>query len=331
MTSELIRSPIRSLADQREIIPIESEGQWLGLREKDCTSTMTPALFGLSPYLTVFELYHAKKTGVHVPFEKNERMRKGLAMEQYAANEVAAKRGAIARKINEYIRIPDIRMGSSFDYELVYDDGRPPELLELKAVDWLRWKATWGEDDAPDDKEIQIQHQFECADKWESGLIAVFTGIYDWEEYPRTRDREFGAVIRGAVQKFWDDVAAGREPNPDFYRDADVIAALYPKVEGDLVNYTGDVSFEALVAEFDRLKAEEKQVEKDITAAKAKIHLFLKEAPGAYTDRFKVTTAWTSGSPGTLITPDMVGTYIGARSGYRQCLVKDLTKGKGEK
>lgn len=44
-----------------EIIQITSEAQWLGERKKDITSTEIPALYGLSPYKTEFELFHEKR------------------------------------------------------------------------------------------------------------------------------------------------------------------------------------------------------------------------------------------------------------------------------
>ena len=98
----------------RETINITSEAQWLDLRREDITSTMVPALFGLSPYTTRFELYHAKASGIEVPFKSNERVEKGKRMEAAIAHEAALQEGWTDLKpLDDYIRIPGRRAGSS--------------------------------------------------------------------------------------------------------------------------------------------------------------------------------------------------------------------------
>ena len=48
---------------ERQIIRPATEEEWLALRDLDVTSTMASALYGLSPYLTEYELYHERKVG----------------------------------------------------------------------------------------------------------------------------------------------------------------------------------------------------------------------------------------------------------------------------
>lgn len=57
-----------------EVIQIESREQWLAARAKDITSTEIAALYGLSPYITEFELFHNKRDGVRTQITENERM-----------------------------------------------------------------------------------------------------------------------------------------------------------------------------------------------------------------------------------------------------------------
>lgn len=314
----------------REIIPIISEEQWLSLREADITSTMSPALFNASPYLTIFELFHAKRSGVHVPFHQTERMNKGRKIEQYVAESVAEKLGCeYARKNNDYIRIPDERMASSFDWELVFPSGEVVN-LEIKAVDHFQHKAKWEEDEAPPHIEIQVQHEMECADRYERTIIAACTGIYDFHLIERQRDREMGRNIRLAASTFWAHVDEGVAPKPDFYRDAEVIKALYPIIGEQPVDMKEDLELEALLSKFSRLKAELKSNEEEANATKAEIHLRLGATGVAYTDRFKVLTKKVGGSAGKPVTQEMVGTIIGAKMPYRQLLVTDmLSNSKG--
>lgn len=309
----------------REITEITSEEQWHALRNQDVTSTGSASLFGLSPYLTQFELYHSHKSGIPLPFEVTERMEKGKRMEQYAAQEVADKLEAVnVRPLNVYARIPGERFGSSFDYELEFSCGEKV-LLEIKAVDFFRHKNTWVENEAPEHIEIQLQHQLEAIDRYDRGIIAAFTSIYDFTPYERARDREMGKALRSAVKKFWHDMDNNTEPKPDFARDGDMIAELYKGAAGEAVDMTDDDEFNALLAKYERVKksAAESKAEQD--ALKTEIHFKLGNKGGAFTKGYKINTGWTAGSAGTMITSDMVGTVINARKPYRKCLITDLT------
>lgn len=310
----------------RELIHITSEAQWLDLRRDDITSTMVSALFGLSPYVTRFELYHQKANGIELPFQSNERVEAGSRMEQYAAQEVAHKTGWTVEPFKDYVRIPGARMGSSFDCIATKSDGSRG-ILEIKAVDHFRFKDTWIDGQAPEHIEIQAQFQLEVADAFEWSAIAAFTSIYDSHIFERPRDREMGAGLRGAVAAFLAQVDARQEPEPDFARDDRVIAALFGDKGLAPVDMTADEDFAALLARYAVAKASAKEFDDMADAAKAEIHFRLADAPAAYTDRYRVTAGWTKDTPARVAEP---GEIIKGRAGYRQCLVKDLTATKGK-
>lgn len=321
----------------RTITTITKEAQWLELRRKDITSTGISALFGLSPYVTEFELYHAHKSGVVVPFKENQRTKAGKAVEYYAAQVAADKlsetHGPVAsvNHLNIYASIPGERFGSSFDYEVVFEDGHAV-LLEIKGVDFFQHKEKWLDGEAPEHIEIQLQHQLEVIDRYEVGVIAAFTGIYpdNCHLYERPRDRDMGKALRARAAKFWQDVEAGNEPSADFTRDGSVITELFRGARGGELDKTTDSEFEALLARYLREKNEAKQFDKLAKATQAEIHLLLGEAVGAYTERYKVAASFTKDYAGKLVTEDMVGSYIGGRKGYRQCRVKDLQAAAGD-
>jgi putative phage-type endonuclease len=311
----------------REIIEITSEDQWLQLRTHDLTSTAISALFDLSPYCTKFEVYHAKKSGLILPFDENERVKKGKRIESYVAQEVGLKMGWEVQPLNVYARIPGERMGSSFDYEAICPV-RGKGILEIKGVDYFQHKAKWLDDEAPEHIEIQLQHQLECIDEYEWGCISACTSIYDTHEYIRERDHDMGLALRTAANKFWADVDAGNEPAIDFYRDGPVLDLLYSKAGGEPIDATKDEELDALISKHVRLGREIKAMDADRDAAKAQIHRRLENAGGAYTAGGKVTCGWTKDSVGKLVTEEMVGTYIGAKKGYRQCLTKIMNEEK---
>lgn len=307
-----------------EIIKVSDRSQWLDLRREDITSTMSPALFGLSPYVTMFELYHAKASGIELDFQSNDRVEKGARMEQYAAQEVALQTGWTVEPFKDYCRIKGERMGSSFDCVATKPDGSRG-ILEIKAVDFFRHRDTWVDDQAPEHIEIQLQHQLECAGEFEWGVIAAFTGIYDFHIYERDRDREVGAALRRAVRDFWRRVDERDEPEPDFSRDDAVIAALFRDTSGDPVDMTDDEEFEALLARYETAKSQAAEFKKLADATKAELHYRLADAPGAYTERYRIKAGWTKDTPDREAEP---GEIIKGKKGYRQCLVKDLTAKK---
>src|SRR3546814_435201 len=96
------------------LIHPESEAHWLSLRAEDVTSTESPALFGLSPYATAFELHHRKTGKLSANFEQNERMIWGRRLERVIASAVGEEQGVKVRRLSAYIRHDTVsRMGAS--------------------------------------------------------------------------------------------------------------------------------------------------------------------------------------------------------------------------
>lgn len=311
----------------RQVITPRDEAHWLDLRRQDITSTGVSALFGLSPYVTRFELYHLHASGIELPFTENDRMGKGKRMEWAIAEEAALQEGWTDLKpLKDYIRDPAARMGSSFDYEAVHNG--KPLLVEVKMVDFLRYRDLWVDDQAPEHIEVQSQYQMEVADRFEQSCIVVWIGTYECKPFYRERDRDMGTAMREAVAEFWAQVDARQEPEPDFARDMDVIAVINRGKRTPPADLTEDEEFDLLVASMERWKATEKEAKAEADAAKAEIHYRLEGAEAAFTRRYKVTTGWTKDTPDRVAEP---GEVIKGRKGYRQCLISDLTKNKGAK
>jgi predicted phage-related endonuclease len=306
----------------RETIHFNTPEEWLTLRGHDITSTATAALFGLSPYQTEFELYHQHKNGIKVEFTQTERMRLGNALEASIAADVAKQEGWTDLKpLKVYMRIPQERIGSSFDFECLDSDGKPL-LVEIKAVDYFQWREKWSEDESPPHIEIQCQHELLVADRFPRVAIVACTGIYDYNVIYRDRDTAVGEAIRKRVAKFWRDVEVGNEPAVNYERDAAVIAAMFPNLRPDPVDMTDDPDFEALLTRYEIAAMQAKEFDKQKDAIRAEIHHRLREAPLAYTERYKVTAGMTNGSQDRVAKP---GEIIKGRKGYRQCLVKRVT------
>lgn len=304
-----------------EIIEIESQEQWLGERAKDVTSTEVSALYGLSPYLTEFELFHNKRDNVIVRIEPNERMRWGNRLESAIAHGVAEDQGWDISKLNVYARDPQARIGSSFDFKInSSSDG--PGILEVKNVDWLQYQRNWIDDgagniEAPEHIELQIQHQMEILDmSWTA--LTVLVGGNEQKVVLRNRDREIGADIRQRVKAFWERVQNNTAPSPDYTADAEfIIKQLRADADAGLVAES-DAALDQLIEQYAFLTRSIKEQDELKDATKAQILERIGKASKVVSQLGTISCGVTKDSLGTLITADMVGTYQGARKGYRQ-------------
>src|SRR4051812_6519958 len=101
---------------ERVIVHPENEAHWKAERALDVTSTESPALFDMSPYLTQLELWHRKKNATVIDLDPNRRMKWGTLLQDVIGRAVGEEQGWTVRRLSSYIRIADARMGASFDF-----------------------------------------------------------------------------------------------------------------------------------------------------------------------------------------------------------------------
>ena len=303
-----------------QIIEIESQEQWLGERAKDVTSTEVSALYGLSPYLTEFELFHNKRDNVIVRIEPNERMRWGNRLESAIAHGVAEDQGWDISKLNIYARDTAARIGSSFDFKInSSSDG--PGILEVKNVDWLQYNRNWIDDgagniEAPEHIELQIQHQMEILGYEWTALVALVGGN-EQKVVLRNRDRDIGSDIRQRVAAFWERVQNNTAPSPDYTADAEyIIKQLRSDADAGLVAES-DASLDELIERYAFLNSSIKEQESIKDATRAQILERIGRASKVVSPLGTISCGLTKPSQGTLITADMLGTYVGGRAGFR--------------
>lgn len=303
-----------------EVIQITDRDKWLAERVKDVTSTEVSALYGLSPYMTEFELFHQKKDKTVVSIEPNERMKWGTRMESVIAYGAAEDQGWDIEKMDVYMRDIDARIGSSFDFKInSSSDG--PGILEIKNVDGLQYMRGWIDDgagniEAPEHIELQIQHQMEVADINWCALVALVGGNTQ-KVILRNRDRAIGKDIRSKVGEFWNRVSTNQAPKPDYAADAEfIIKQLHADANANLVAES-DSALDDLIEQYHYLSTmvSENTTLKDAT--KAQILERIGKASKVISPLGNISCGKTKDSLGTLITPAMVGTYLGGRSGYR--------------
>ena len=303
-----------------QTIEIQNQHQWLTERAKDVTSTEVSALFGLSPYLTEFELFHQKRDAVVVKIEPNERMKWGNRLESAIAQGAAEDMGWNIAKLNVYMRDQVARIGSSFDFE-IKSSANGPGILEVKNVDWVQYQKNWIDDgngniEAPEHIELQVQHQMEISG-FEWCAIVALVGGNEQKIVLRNRDRDIGKSIREKTGEFWNRVLQNQPPSADYTRDAEFIVKQLHRnaIEGLVAE--ADAELENMIRDYEFIHKEHADLEKLKIQRRAEILERIGHASKVLTSFGSLSTGQVKGRSGTLITPEMVGTVIGATEGYR--------------
>ena len=343
----------------RNFLTFTTEAEWLAMRQADLTSTECAALFGCSPYMTEYELWHRKAGQLVSDFEAGDRIKWGNRLEAAIAYGIAEDLGLLVEPFKVYGRIPELRMGSSFDFKIVgLADGFAGDetyrdlfrehgqgVMEVKNVDGLQFKRGWiadGEDmEAPPHIELQVQHQLEVADlEW--SIIAPLVGGNTPRPFYRLRNRDYGAAIREKISAFWTSFDAGKEPTPDFAKDADAICKLYMQNDGTSIDLSDDERLYVLCQAYKTAGDQKKAAETAQKAAKAEILTIIKSAKEALALGHKISAGTTAPSSYTAtrepserlyvtvrevsltLAPVKGSTYEVERDGYRNVRVSAL-------
>lgn len=314
--------------------------EWLKLRHGYVSSTESAALFGMSPYITAFELALQKQDKLSSDFEGTERTAWGTRLQDAIAKGIGEDYGVVVRPQAGYAVHPDARMGSSFDYEIVGIAGgvtpqgsvvtrcdpilremfekHGPGVLEIKNVDSLVFKNEWTEDEAgfrdpPAHIDIQVQHQLECI-RYPWGVIGVLVGGNRNEILIRERDEKVGRAIKSKILKFWADLADGKLPPPTMPEDAEVLIRLYSHAEpGKVYDGHEDVELAEICAAYEQHGAAEKLAKEAKEVAKAKILQRIQDHEKAIVPGFNISTWMVAETPISYVRESYRGFRVTAR------------------
>lgn len=285
-----------------QVIVPRDETHWRETRAKDITSTEVAALFGCSPYLTEFELWHRLRERKVVEIDENDRMKWGTRLESAIAKGIAEDNGWTIRPKYEYMRLPELGLGASFDYEIT-ESLEGVGLLEIKNVDSLAFRDGWlvddetGEIEAPPHIEIQVQVQLAV-----SGLafakIGALVGGNRVVELTRKRDEQTITAIQNRVRKFWASVESGQAPNPDYVRDAEFIISLHQRAtEGKIADVSESSDIAALALAYKEAGEAEKRAAQDKESIKARLLERIGDASKAVGANFTISAGLVKGGP----------------------------------
>ncbi|GLT02931.1 endonuclease [Sphingobium jiangsuense] len=277
------------------------------------------ALFGANPWLTEFELWHRKNGTVATPdFAHNERTKWGLRLEPIIIQAACEEYGYTVAETP--VRLDNGKGLGGHPDQVVMCPRRGRGILEVKTADWLVAKG-WG-DEPPLNYLLQIQTYMGLAGvDW--GDVIVLVGGNELRRFEYEFRPVIFADIEARVERFWQSVRDGEVPPANPERDcATLIDAIGAPNDG-LADLRGDIHAADLAQDYLDAKAAAKAAELRAEVAKCELMLKIGANGAALLDGFKISANQTKGSSGTLVTQEMVGTYIGARKGWRRFDVKE--------
>lgn len=237
-------------------------------------SSEVPALFGISPYCTPYQVWAHHARGIPMgPQEDDERMRWGRRFQDDILAETAERKSweVEPNEGDAFVTHPDpaVRAGATVD-AWVRKHERGLGLVEAKNVDLMIWLREWTETEPPAHISLQLQHQlFVTGATW--GCISALVGGNTLKLYERSPDPKVFAALQDEVTRFWARVDSGVTPAPDEAADGrnlPALAALYPvPIPNSLLDMRGDAAITDVVRQY-AWAAEQRKFHHEIEMAK---------------------------------------------------------------
>jgi len=307
-------------------LSVRDQTHWHELRSQHIGASDVAALFDMSPFTTLWQLW-MEKSGKLPPedLSDNKSVQAGTFLESGIANWAAHRWDMKIEKVVDYYTADDCPgMGASLDFQT--DGGHPVE------IKWSAHGDGWEyEGDtitcAPDNYVLQVLHQMACTDAEYGWLIALIRNEPRRMKVPRSV--EIISKIKSHVAKFWDSVRAGEEPPVDFEKDGEAVVRLLDFVPMSEVTLTTEHAH--LFQTYLENAAIEKEAKAKKDAAKTELlTLSIEEMKKMNTSQekavvkcgdHKLSISTIKASVGTEITAEMIGNFYGARSGYKKVTV----------
>lgn len=261
---------------------------WLKARGQDVTASTVGALFGAHDFLTLYELWAIKTGLVPSSMEETPAMRRGRLLEPVAAQIMREERPdwVIHHNAaeNVYHRDTEARLGATPDF-LVEAPGLGLGVVQVKSVEQSVYRKKWlneeGHAEAPLWIALQATQEAHLVGASWAAVAPIVVGfgidmpLIDVPLIPGVWE-----AIREKTAEFWAMIDEGREPEPDYARDGDLIDRLYPRNDpGEEVDLTADNRIPTLIA----ARRHAQEMRRDCDAAISEIDAEIKSKMGAAT------------------------------------------------
>lgn len=263
---------------------------WLDWRKKNINGSEVGALFGCSPYVTPYALYAEKAGLADISAPDSDVLKRGRILEPAIAAAVSEERPGwkVSRSL-EYLWCPETRLGCTPDFD-VHCPERGLGVMQGKTVAKPVFDAEW-QDGPPLWIILQAHQEMMLSGVTWGAIAALVTSTYSIEcriwEFERHEGTE--KKIIAAAAQFWADIAAGRQPKPDYALDEEIIRLVYARDNGATVDLTGDNRMTELLERYEALSAIGKSTEAELKTVKAEIADKLGDAATARLPGWEVT------------------------------------------
>ena len=283
------------------------------------------ALFGCSPWLTEFELWHRKVGNIATPefnavadngTPENERVYWGVRLEAAIIEAAKERYGYVDRPPADPPLTNGKGLGGHPDRRVICPE-RGPGIIETKMADWLVRKG-WG--DEPPMNYLLQGNTYAGLDgvAWFDTLVLV--GGNKMERFCNDFRPKLYAEAERRVEAFWRSIADNSPPKPDYTRDGGAIAELFADAGDTLIDLRGDNLAMVAAAEWVNAKAEVKAAQTRVDAAQAELFEKLGDNGVGLLDGFTIKATPVAASPDREAKP---GEIIKGRRGYRRFNVKE--------
>ena len=263
-------------------IKIKNDLHWHDLRKNHIGASEVAALFGASPYQTIYGLYETKK---NYPFDDVScpHMDLGTHMEPFIANRISKLQGWKVQKCCDYLSHPKHKhLGATLDYYVV-DSEEGKGILEIKNVN--SFNKAWSDTRAPDYIEWQAQHQLlvanaECVERGDKPFEWCVIGSLhggnpdDIRLMRRHVCKEAHEAIIDYSSKFWSDLKNDTPPTIDegcAYADLKGFFQHHPPEDDNLLDLMNNSDVESACNEYMEKKEQINKLEKDVSQLKERI------------------------------------------------------------
>jgi predicted phage-related endonuclease len=255
-------------------VPIENDVQWHALRAHVIGASEAAALVGVHEYLTYYGLW-ARKSGRLPAEDDNGAMERGRLLEPVAVEVIRKRYPDINVMVpREHYADHEFCIGATPD--LLAHDARGDGVIQIKSVAPRIFRTTWrGESDAVQPPTwIVIQALIEAhltGAKWAAVAAMVVDHEIDLHLIEIPLHKGIVEQIKTEALKFWELVLSGREPDPDFKRDSEIVRALARQDDGTEIDLSSDNELPGLLAMRETMSAEQKRCEDEVKTINAQL------------------------------------------------------------
>ena len=256
-------------------VPITSQEQWHALRAQNVGCSEVAALFGIHDHMTGYALA-ARKLGKLADTVDNAVLQRGRLLEP-VARQLLAEQYQDWQQIaaGSYYHDPDIGFGATPD--LFVENERGIGTVQIKTVAPQVFASKWHNADTGEiEPPLWVAMQAMCEQHLTGADFAVVAALVvgyglSLEVLPVPYLAKVVDEARARVKAFWEMIARGELPEPDYGRDAGTIAKVLRQDDGSELDLTGDNELLQITAELENAKQAKHLAENSIDHCQARI------------------------------------------------------------